>query len=80
VSTQVRLLTIYDNPHILDETVYDLESLSRVRPSLVLRESVQPLQDRFNVLFSETFLYEFDCVVLSKVTQQRERTHLIDLA
>jgi hypothetical protein len=80
VSTQVRLLTIYDNPHILDETVYDLESLSRGRPSLVLRESVQPLQDRFNVLFSETFLYEFDCVVLSKVTQQRERTHLIDLA
>ena len=55
----------------------DLESLSRCSPSLVVRESVESLQDRLDVLLS--FLEEFDCIVQSKATGQRERerTHSI---
>jgi hypothetical protein len=40
-----------------------------------LRESVESLQDRLNVLIS--FLEEFDCIALSKATRQQERTHSI---
>jgi hypothetical protein len=71
------LLTGHDHPHILDETVDDLESLRCGSPSLVLRESVNSLQDRFDVLLS--FLEEFDCIVLSKAKRpsQREQTHSI---
>ena len=69
------LLTVHDHPHILDETVNDLQSLSYDNPRLVLRESFESLQDRFNVLLS--FLYKFDWVGLSKATPQRERTYWI---
>jgi hypothetical protein len=62
--------------------VDDLESLIYGSPSLVVGESVQPLQDRIrvDVLLSKKFLYKFDCVVLSNVTRQREWTYLIDPA
>ena len=69
-------LTVHELLHILDETVDDPESLSRGSPSLVLRESVQPLQDRLNVLVPEKILHKFDCNVLSKVVRQRKNTHL----
>jgi hypothetical protein len=73
------LLTGHDHPHILDETVDDLESLRCGSPSLVLRESVDSLQDRLDVLLS--FLEEFDCqcIALSKATRpsQQEQTHSI---
>jgi hypothetical protein len=71
------LLTVHDHTHLLDEAVDDLERLSRGSSSLVLRESVQPLQDRLDVLPTEASLYKFDCVALSKVTDQQERTHLV---
>jgi hypothetical protein len=71
------LLTIRDHTHILDEAVDDLERLSCGSSSLVLCESVQPLQDRLNVLPTEASLYKFDCIALSKVTGQQERTHLV---
>jgi hypothetical protein len=71
------LLTVHDHTHILDEAVDDLERLSRGSSSLVLRESVQPLQDSLNVLPTEASLYKFDCVALSKVTGQQGRTHLV---
>jgi len=73
----VCLLTVHDRAHILDETVDDLEDLSCGCPSLILRESVQPLQDRFDVLLSENPLHKFDYVAVSKATRQREKTHLI---
>jgi hypothetical protein len=71
------LLTGHDHPHILDETVDDLESLRCGSPSLVLRESVDSLQDHLDVLLS--FLEEFDCIALSKATRpsQQEQTHSI---
>jgi hypothetical protein len=69
----VGLLTVHDHPHILDETINDLEGLSCGNPSLVLRESVESLQDRFDVLLS--FLYKSDWIALSRVTPQREPTH-----
>jgi len=71
------LLTFHDHAHILDETMDDLESLSGGSASLVPSESVQPLQDRLNVLLSEKFLHKFDCVVLSKTSRQRDYTHSI---
>ena len=67
------LLTVHDHPHILDEAVNDLESLSYDIPSLVMRKSVESLQDRLNVLLS--LFYKFDWVELSKATPQRERTY-----
>jgi hypothetical protein len=80
LQAESNLLTVHDHARILDETVDDLESLSCGSPSLVLRESVQPLQDRLDILLSEKFLYKFDCVMLSKIARQREWTHLIDRA
>ena len=72
----MRLLTIHDHPHTLDEAVNNLESLNCCSSSLVLRESVKPLQDRLDIVLSEGFLYEFDYVALSRVTRQRERDSL----
>jgi hypothetical protein len=45
---------------------YNLEILSSSRPSLVVHESVQPLQDCLDFLLSESLLYKFDCVPLSQ--------------
>jgi len=73
----VCLLTVHEHPHTLDEAVDDLEGLSCGSPSLIERESVQPLQDRLNVLVPKNLLYEFDWVVISKVTHQQEFTHSI---
>ena len=77
IRNKVCLLTIHDHTHILDEAVDDLERLSRGSSSLVLRESVQPLQDCLDVLPTEASLYKFDCVAVSKVTGLQERTHLV---
>jgi len=68
LKAKVRLLTIHDHPHTLDKTVNDLKNVSCGSQSLVACESVQPLQDRLEVLLSENFLHRFDCVELSKVT------------
>ena len=73
----MHLLTVHDHTHILDETVDDSECLSCGSSSFVLRESVKPLEDRLNILLPENLRYKFDCVVLSKITRLRERTHLI---
>jgi hypothetical protein len=66
--------TVHNHGHILDETVDDLESLSCGGPSLILRQSVQSLQNCLDVLLSKKFLHKCDCVALSKVSYQRERT------
>jgi len=75
--SRVHLVTIHDDPHILDETVDDLERLSSSSPGLVNGESLEPMQDSLDFLLSENFLYEFDCVALSEVTRQRKQTHSI---
>jgi hypothetical protein len=59
------VLTVHDHTHILEKTVDYLESLSGSSFSLVLRQPVQPLQDRLDILLSEKFLYKFDCDALS---------------
>ena len=53
------------------------ERMSHSSLGLVSRQSVEPLEDCLDVLLLKEFLYKFDCVVLSKVKRQRERTHLI---
>jgi hypothetical protein len=59
-------LTVHDHAHILDETMDNLKSMSRGIPSLVLGESVQSLQDRFDILLPEQVLHKFNCVTVSK--------------
>ena len=71
------LLTIHELLHILDKSVDNSEHMSCSSPSLVLRQSVKPLQRCLDVLLLEKFLDKFDCVVLSKVKRRRERTYLI---
>jgi hypothetical protein len=59
-------LTVYDHPHILEETVDDLKRLRCRCPSLVLGQSVQPLKNRIDTIISEKLIYEFLCIALSQ--------------
>lgn len=65
---RLRLLTFHDHPHILDETVDDLEHLGCGSLSLVLGKSVEPLKDRLDVYLP--FLNEFNCIALNKATPE----------
>ena len=62
-----RFLTVHDHRHILDKTVNNLERLRRGDPSLILGESIQSLDYRFDVLLSKKLLNKFFCVSLSQV-------------
>ena len=68
VKSSVYFLTVHDHTHILDEAVDNLKNMSYGSSSLVLGESIQPLQDRLDVLVPQKFLYKFDYVALSKIT------------
>ena len=68
------LLTVYA---LLFETVDTLMNLSCSVPRLFLHESLQPLPGYLDVLDRKKILDKFDCIALSKVTHQRERTHAI---
>jgi hypothetical protein len=59
-------LTVYEHPHILEETIDDLKRLRCHRPSLVLGQSVQPLKNSIDTILSEKLLYKFLCVALSQ--------------
>jgi hypothetical protein len=61
------MFTVRDHPHILDETVNNLEGLSCGNPSLVSRQSVKPLQDCLDILLS--LRYKFDCIAMNKTTK-----------
>lgn len=74
------LLTVHELPHTLDESADDPEGLSCGGPNFGLREAIKPLQDGLDVLVPDKVLYKIDCVALSKVARQRERTHLVDVA
>jgi len=71
------LLTIHELPHVLDESVDNSERMSCSVLGLISCQPVKPVQDCLDVLLLEKFLYKFDCVVLSKVECQRERTHVV---
>ena len=71
------MLTIHELPHVLDKSVDNSEGMSCSSLGLISRQPVKPLQDCLDVLLLEKILYEFNCVVLSKVKHRRERTHLI---
>lgn len=75
ITRRAHSLTVQVLPHILDKTMDNPESLGCRCPSLVLRESIQPLQDQFDVVIPEKLRYNFDCVAMSKVSYQRECTH-----
>jgi hypothetical protein len=61
------LLTVHHHPHILDKTVDNLEGLRRCYPSLIQGKSIQPLDDRFDILLSKKLLDKFFCVAVSQV-------------
>src|ERR1019366_3774186 len=63
----VDLLTVHHHPHILDKPVDNLEGLHCGHPSLVLGESIQPLEYRFDVLLPKKFLSKFFCIASSQV-------------
>ena len=73
---RMRLLTFHDHSHTLDETMDNIKNHRCCDASLVLRESVNPLKDSLNVLLSESLLYKFDYIAVSKVTHQREQDSL----
>ena len=77
VNSQPVTSRVHSLTHFLDEVVYDLESLRCCRPSLLLRESVQPLEDPFDVLLSKQLPNKLCCIILSKVTHLQEKTHNI---
>jgi hypothetical protein len=60
-------LTVYDHPHILEETVDDLERLRCRRPSLVLGQSVKPVKNHIDTILSEKLLYNFLCTALNQL-------------
>jgi hypothetical protein len=45
--------TFHDDFHVIDQTIDDVESLSNGLLGLLKGESIEPLEDRFNVFFSE---------------------------
>jgi hypothetical protein len=47
-----RVLTVYDCPLMSDKAVDNFEGLSGSHPTLIQREPIQPLDRRFDVLFS----------------------------
>ena len=61
VTLRVDLLTVHNYPHILDETMNNLEGLCRGYPSLILGESIQPLEYHFDVLLSKNLLNKLFC-------------------
>jgi hypothetical protein len=71
------LLTANDHPHIMHKTVDDLEGLHCGHPSLVLGESVQPLEHRIDYVLPEKLLNRFLCISLSQsqAIPKRKRTH-----
>jgi hypothetical protein len=73
VATRVSLLTIHDNPHILDKTIDDLENLRCGDPTLVQGELIQPFQHQWHhliVIPSKELLYKCPCVALSQIKCQ----------
>jgi hypothetical protein len=77
-TSQMYLLAVYDHPHILDETVHDLKCLCCRRPSLVLGESVQPLENRIDLILSKKLLHKFLCSSLSRVMNTSVMTNSLD--
>ena len=63
-------LTVYDRPHILDETVDDLEGLRCRHPGLILSESVKPLKNCIYVILSEKLLHKFLCIAMIPLSQE----------
>jgi hypothetical protein len=72
----VHLLTIHDYHHILDKTGDDLEGLRCSHPSLLLGESIEPLEHRMDIVFSQKLLSKFLCVVLSQAKPKRKKDSL----
>jgi hypothetical protein len=49
---QIRLRTIHGHPHVVDQSVDDLESLRCGYPRLILDEPIQPPHDYLDFILS----------------------------
>ena len=67
VSSLVDFLTVYHHPHIPDKTVNNIKGLRCSYPSLILGESVEPLEYRFDILLSKKLLNKLFCVTSSRI-------------
>ena len=54
--TPVVSLTIHHYPHVLDKTVNNRECLRCGYASLILGESIKPLENRFDIFLSKELL------------------------
>src|SRR6266849_5710338 len=67
------ILTIHDVPPMADKTVDYFEGLSGSHPSLSLREPIQPLDHRLDVLLSQEFPHEVLCPIESTVVINQDK-------
>jgi hypothetical protein len=56
--------TVHNDLDILHKAIHELERLCRSRLSLLSRQPVQPLQDRFHIILAEQFLPKFLCITM----------------
>ena len=61
------LLTVHHHPRSLGKTVDNLNNLRCSYPGFILRESIQPLDNRADVLPSRKLLYKIFWVTLNQV-------------
>jgi len=58
--------TFHYNLHVIDQPIDDAQGLGNGRLRLLERESIEPPQDRFDLIFAKEFLCIFLCHALSR--------------
>jgi hypothetical protein len=56
------LFTVHHHPHVLDKTVHNFKRLRCGYPSLILGESIQPVENSLDVLISKELLKKLFCM------------------
>jgi hypothetical protein len=74
--SKYKFLTFHRTLPMFDKTAYNFKGLHSGRTSLVLSESVQPMEDNIDLLLTENFVYKLLCAVLSKSTAPAASTTL----
>ena len=70
VASRISLLTIHDNPHILNNSIDDLKNLQRGGPTFVQGEPIQPFQYYLIAISFKELLNKRPCVALSQIKCQ----------
>jgi hypothetical protein len=67
VASRVSLLTIHDNPHIMNKAIDDLKNLRYGDSTLIQGKSIQPFQHHLIIIPSKELLYKCPCIALSQI-------------